>query len=56
MTPDDVVVISLAGVAGALFTLSTVYYAAVERRWLGVGGPRSTDAPPGGLRFPQVFL
>tara|TARA_X000000368_G_scaffold331008_1_gene268123 strand:+ start:586 stop:759 length:174 start_codon:yes stop_codon:yes gene_type:complete len=57
MTPDDVVVISLAGVASALFVLSTSYYAA--RRWLSVRVkkcPQSTNEAPEGLRFPQVFL
>jgi hypothetical protein len=56
MTPDDVVVISLAGVASALFVLSTSYYAA--RRWLSVRVkkcPQSTNEAPEGLRFPRVF-
>jgi hypothetical protein len=59
MTPDDVVVISIAGLAGTLFTLSTVYYTAVELRWVGVRArvnPKATIGAPDGVRFPQFFL
>lgn len=59
MTPDDVVVISIAGLAGAFFTLSTVYYTAVELQWVGVRArvnPKAINGAPDGIRFPQVFL
>lgn len=59
MTPNDIVVISVAGLASALFTLSTIYYTAVELRWVGVWArmnPKAINGAPESLQFPQVFL